>query len=260
MKTVAILGCGPAGLLAAHAVGLAGRPLSLHSKPQKSPLGGAQYLHSSVPGLTAETPDFRITNRLLGTAEGYKRKVYGTDPMTTPRSVSADFIKDGEQFGAWDLNKVYDTLWNGNVHAINEANIDPNWIEQNQSNFELIISSVPRYLLCKNPFHQFKSQSVWIVPGAAEFLPKNEIHYNGDPSPAWYRASNINGHGGIEWSTLGPKPPVEGLRQATKPLATNCDCFPDIWHVGRYGEWRKGVLAHDAFWNLIPALKERFYT
>lgn len=257
MKTVAILGCGPAGLLAAHAVGLAGRPLSLHSRPVKSPLGGAQYLHSSVPMLTNTAPDFTITNRLRGTAEGYKFKVYGDDPLKTPRHVSADAVVDGQEVPVWDLNVAYDTLWNANVQAINEADINPNWIDEHANEFELIISTVPRYLLCKG-MHQFPAQSVWIQPGAAPFIPEGEVHYNGERSPAWYRASNINGSGGIEWSTNGPKPPVENLMRINKPLATNCDCYPDIWKVGRFGEWRKGVLAHDAFWNLLLPLKERY--
>lgn len=258
MKTVAILGCGPAGLMAAHAVGLAGRPLSLHSRPQKSVLGGAQYLHSSVPMLTGARPDFYVTNRLMGSPAQYKYKVYGIDPMTIPTRVSADAVTDGETFGVWDLNKVYDTLWNANVHAINEADINPDWLDKHSNEFELIISTVPRYLLCRG-MHQFKAQDIWIQPGPAAFIPEGEVHYNGESSPAWYRASNINGSGGIEWSTNGPRPPVEGLVRVSKPLVTNCDCFPEVWKVGRYGEWRKGVLTHDAFWNLLPDLKKRFH-
>lgn len=251
MKTIAVLGSGPAGLMAAHAVGLCGAPLSLHSNPQKSRLGGAQYLHHRIPMLTSEYPERVITNRLTGTPDGYRDKVYGKDPTTVPAHVSAMNVTDGEEIGVWDLNAAYDRMWEWNKESINSATINPEWIDLHKDEFTMIISSIPAPALCRSPgIHRFTYQEVWIDPHPATFLPVDTIQYNGDKNPGWYRASNIGGTaGGTEWSANGKKPPVEGLVLVKKPLTTNCDCYPEIFRVGRYGAWRKGVLTHDAFYE-----------
>jgi hypothetical protein len=251
MKTVAVLGAGPAGLMAAHAVGLCGRPLSVHSSPQKSQLGGAQYLHYSVPYLTPVEPERVITNRLTGTPDQYKYKVYGIDPMKVPTHVSAMEITDGEQIGVWDLSKAYNTLWDWFEGSINSATVTPQWLDEHANEFELVISSVPAPALCRRPdIHRFTYQEVWVDPNPALFLPEDTIQYNGDNEPSWYRASNIGGTaGGTEWSANGRKPPLPGLVLIKKPITHNCDCFPDVFRVGRYGQWMKGVLTHDAFFE-----------
>lgn len=250
MKTVAILGSGPAGLMAAHAVGLCGVPMSVHSRPVKSELGGAQYLHHPIPYLTANDPDKIITNRLTGTPEGYRQKVYGSGP-NSPENVSAMGIEDGEKIPVWDLNAAYDKLWNWFEGSINEAIVSPEWLDEHANEFYLVISSVPAPALCRSPdVHRFTYQEVWIDSKPALFLPEDTVQYNGDREPSWYRASNLGGTaGGTEWSSLGPKPPIPNLRLVKKPLRTTCDCFPDILRVGRYGTWTKGVLTHDAYYE-----------
>lgn len=251
MKTVAVLGSGPAGLMAAHAVGLCGYPLSVHSRPEKSVLGGAQYLHHSVPYLTGSDPDRTLTNILLGTPEGYQSKVYGSDPSHVPQHVSAMNVSDGETFGVWDLVEAYDRLWGWFEMAVNHANITANWLEEHGNEFDLIISSVPAPAICKRQdVHRFHYQEVWIDPNVPSFIKEDTVVYNGDKAPSWYRASNIGGTaGGVEWSSQGVKPPIPGLVSIKKPLRHTCDCWPDILRVGRYGSWTKGVLTHDAFFE-----------
>lgn len=251
MKTVAILGSGPAGLMAAHATGLVGRPFSIHTRVEKSVLGGAQYLHTPIPYLTSREPDRILTNRLIGSGEDYRDKVYGRDPSLAPDTASAMSVVDGEKVPVWDLNAVYDNLWDSFSDSMNPATIDARWIEEHGNEFDLIISSIPAPALCRRPdLHRFIYQEVWIKPGPASFIPENEVHYNGDKSPAWYRASNIGGTaGGVEWSTEGPQPPEAGLVRVKKPLRHTCTCWPEILRVGRYGTWTKGVLTHDAYYE-----------
>jgi hypothetical protein len=201
--------------------------------------------------LTAEEPDRVITNRLTGTPDQYRYKVYGIDPMKVPTHVSAMDVEDDEKVPVWDLNAAYDTLWASFEQSINEAKIDANWLDEHGNEFELIISSIPAPALCRRgDIHRFTYQEVWIDPKPALFLPKDTICYNGDKEPSWYRASNIGGTaGGTEWSANGKKPPIPGLVLVKKPLTHNCDCWPDIFRVGRYGTWTKGVLTHDAFYE-----------
>lgn len=248
MKPVAILGSGPAGLLAAHAVALRGQPFAIFSEGKPSKIGGAQFLHSAIPNLTAEQPDFHVIFKLKGEASEYRRKVYGDAPGVP--FVSMEGLTDGQVQPAWDLRTAYEQLFDGPMGRSVEGNkvtVSAKWLWDHQFDFSSIISSIPLNVLCLNPQHVFSFQTILISTDDISFVGVNEIVYNGEPSPSWYRASNINGHCGTEWSTNTPKPPLPNLIQVKKPVWTNCDCYPQMIRVGRYGEWKKGVLVDDAF-------------
>lgn len=246
-KTVAVLGCGPAGLLAAHAVGLAGQPLSVHSKPVKSRLGGAQFLHESIPQLTSPDPDYMIKYELRGTPIGYREKVYGLEGGTNPEFVSMENVTDQQMQGVWDLVNVYEDLWEIFGQSINEADINGEWLTEHANEFTMVISTIPRPALCMNPAHKFEVQRIWIDPTPPLHVPQNTIVYNGEPSPSWYRASRIGAYGGTEYSEHTPTPPGVERVPVQKPIRTNCDCWPNVFHVGRYGAWTKGLLVHHAY-------------
>jgi hypothetical protein len=114
-----------------------------------------------------------------------------------------------------------------------------------------IINTLPRRLLCVVPsLHTFTGTQIW-AHGETHFqppvlkMPDMEIHYNGEPSPTWYRASRVFGDTTVEWPGNLRKPPVQGVKRVTKPLATNCTCWQGhVHHVGRFGQWQKGVLLH----------------
>lgn len=250
LKTVAILGCGPAGLLAAHAVGLTGQPMSIHSVPTKSVIGGAQFLHEPIPLLhDASQPSRVLTYRTQGTALGYREKVYGlSDPETMPDTVSMEGVHDGQEVPAWDLVETYDYLWDAFGQSLNEAHINEFWLEAHANEFRLIISTIPKRFLCMDRArHRFTQQTVYVDPTPPTHLEPDSIVYNGEKSPSWYRASRIGDHGGTEWSDRTPAPPGVERIAFQKPLRNTCDCWPNVVHVGRYGAWRKGVLLTDAF-------------
>lgn len=257
MKSVAVLGCGPAGLLAAHAIGLSGRPVAVFSRPHKSVLGGAQFLHEPIPGLNDESePDAVITYRVDGDAETYYRKVYGEEYVPF---VSFSGVADGEQQNAWNLSATYDRLWGIFDGRINEAGITPQWLEQlsADSNFDLILSTVPLVHICRaragltQENHQFKVQNITIATEEyAHGLEPNTIRYDGTNMRSWYRTSLLFGHYGTEWSADVTQPPVPTIRDH-KPIRTTCDCWPNVVRLGRRGTWTKGVLTHHAFTEAI---------
>ena len=73
---IAILGCGPSGLAAAHAaLNTVNCSLDIFSKKVKSPMWGAQYLHGPVPGIPSAEPTL-IRYIMRGAPEDYLRKVY----------------------------------------------------------------------------------------------------------------------------------------------------------------------------------------
>lgn len=261
MKPIAIFGVGPAGLMAAHAVGLAGRPVALFSMPgeggaiTKSKLGGAQFLHDPLPGINDEDePDANIIYECYGTVDGYRKKVYGDDP-TIP-FVSMEKVTHGKTQPAWNLQRTYDALWELlSAERANGVSINPMWIEEviDKEWFDAIISTVPAPSICRahagllGEHHLFVSQEISIANECIwEGIPDNRIVYNGDPEYSWYRCSRLFGQGSTEWSNIEPM--TSELVRVRKPIRTTCDCYEGIiTRVGRYGAWTKGLLTHHAF-------------
>jgi hypothetical protein len=73
---LAIVGCGPAGMLAAHACFLEGVEFEVFSNvDQPSLIGGAQYLHEFIPGI--EIRPGKVDYKFVGDRQGYHIKAHG---------------------------------------------------------------------------------------------------------------------------------------------------------------------------------------
>lgn len=270
MKPVAILGVGPAGLMAAQAVALSGRPVALFGQPnsdgtaiKRSVLGGAQFLHQPIPGINDEDePDAVIRFHLAGGVGVYRKKIYGDANVPF---VSMEFLHEGLEQPAWNLKATYDKLWEllgvdsiGNVQVINSE-----WLDDAMRGgwFDFVISTIPAPALCRipqaedaafRPPHLFVGQEIQIT-NESMMGHDNTIYYDGTIEHSWYRTSNLFGHGSTEYGAH-VRTPMETFR-VTKPIRTNCDCYGDsILRAGRYGTWTKGVLTHHAFTDAIKAL------
>ncbi len=251
-RRVAILGCGPSGMFAAHAFVSNGWDVTIYSKKRRSWMYGAQYLHSPIPGL----PEQRITvdYQLRGTADGYRDKVYGpnTNIKVSPESLVG-------QHPAWDIRAAYHEAYD-RYHGITvNAAITPEFFRSEFDNpdsagyWDLVVSTVPAKLLCTNPLHEFLSQKVWAAgdaPDRQQYSPvsvaPSTVVCNGDPEIAWYRCSNVFDHVTCEWPE-DRKPPISGVAAVEKPVSTNCDCRPGIVRLGRYGAWQKGILVDEVY-------------
>lgn len=259
MKPVAILGSGPAGLMAVHAVTMTDKPYALFSKPVKSRIGGAQFLHRYIPGLTPEAPEAMITYEMLGTEAEYRSKVYGRFPVPF---TSWQHIQDGMTQEAWSLPALYDAMWDLWSPTINDVEVTPQWLDDHVDQFECVISAIPRHAICRSAHglvpqpHSFTSQPIKIKPTNMLPLRNNTILYNGSQSYSWYRCSNLFGTGSTEWGA-DMMPPLQDLVTVRKPIHTTCNCYEDVVRVGRYGRWEKGVLSHDGFFSTLVNLRER---
>lgn len=256
MKRVVVLGCGPAGLLAAHAASLQGADVQIFSDKTPSIISGAQYLHEHIPGLTGK-PDGHILFTKIGSPEGYARKVYGRSDVDT----------SWEKFGnavskpAWSMQKAYDLLWLMYDRAIRHFHIHDAWdlMELEQIEADLFITSLPQSHLCSNNEHIFESVATNIVtvalPGIS--IPPNTVIYNGHDQMPWSRASNLFGHTSMEFPTRPTNPEADNwLLTGIKPTMHNCDCNPQWKRVGRFGQWKRGVLVHHAFKEVTSALQQ----
>lgn len=252
---IAVLGCGPSGLLAAHAANELGHNVVVYSMPQKSEISGAMFMHTMIPGLSGVSPEMQIEIVKSGIREGYAENVYG-DPE---HPVSWDKFEPG-LFPAWDLRKTYDKLWWKWQGRIIPANITLTVLASICEGHDKVISSIPAPTICIRPkVHVFDSQKIWIkrMEGVS---PRNVMHYNGwtadgkygQVGPKWYRYSQIQGHRSWEYSI-----PIENgdVVEGYKPIFTNCDCWPRVMKVGRFGAWRKQVLTHHVWNEVFDALQ-----
>ena len=255
---VAILGCGPSGLLAAHACDRYGIPFVIFSRYQKSDLGGAQFSHIPIPGLTEEIPPVELRYSVNGEASIYQEKVYESTPVPF---VSFENVKDGMVVRAWNLRAIYYQLWERYApNIITQPEIEGKWIEKIQDSiFDIVFSSIPLIAVCRASFdmdvsHQFRSHPIRIFNQALADIPDNTIIYDGTKDHSYYRMSKIFGVGSTEWGGSSPVPPGIPLRTVHKPIATNCNCHPKIQRIGRFGTWTKGVLTMHAFNKVIDTL------
>ena len=268
MTQVAILGSGPAGLLAALACEQNGVEPVIYAKGDKSPMFGAMYLHEPIPALTDDitAPDLNITVIKSGTRAGYAENVYA-DPNAP---CSWDVIPEGDT-PAWDLHAAYDKLWERYEPYIRKIEITPHNLGSLPVNFPLVLCSIPAPALCRSG-HLFHGQDIWVVHGPGKALIKGVndddlMYYNGttprDGGFPWYRFSQIKGYQAWEYSTDHGITEEEAnwgreLARGTKPLHTNCDCwigYDSFRRIGRFGKWEKGVLTHHAYADATEAIR-----
>lgn len=242
MKRVTILGCGPSGLLAAHAFALKGWEVNIISRKIPSKIGGAQYIHRAIPFITGTRPDGLVSYVKVGTRDGYAEKVYGD----TRAEVSWD-LYDGN-VPIWNMRRVYSKLWDLYEASIEPGEASPAMVAD-LSRKGLVVSSIPLVALCITPErHEFTRQPVFIVQmnTNAGGMPEHVILYDGIPEHQHYRYSRIFGVESWEFA-MPSASEIEGVVHIQKPISTTCDCHPLVVKVGRYGKWEKSQLAHNAF-------------
>lgn len=258
---VAVLGCGPAGLIAAHGVLMAdpSAQVTILSRKVKSPMYGAQYLHNLPPGIP-DTGHTIVNYTLLGDADGYRRKVYG--PMWDGKVSPEDLL--GEHH-AWDIRGAYDWLWGEYGDLIHHTEIEPWLVEQAIAKEHLVINSIPRPAICRMG-HTFGSTAIIAAGEAPEVgirlpyqCPDSTVICNGADNPSWYRMCRVFGRTTVEWPGEIGRVPITSAATVQKPTYTNCDCYPQVMHVGRYGRWEKGVLSHESYMAAYKAVQMKMH-
>jgi FAD binding domain len=269
---VVVLGAGPAGLAAAHAATLAGRDVTVMAPGDRSPLYGSQYLHAPIPGMTSQPP-VRVTYRLEGGSYAdYQVKAYGRADAS--RMVTGSEPEEEIEFAArrtvqrlaWDIRQTYDALWSRYQPVIQRWEYkeykDLSYVLHGAGELERVYSTIPLPLLCQYRYtHVFRYGTAWAAgeapdlgivflradPGAPLWYP-NTIAFHAGPDVPYYRTHNVYAHRSIEWPGWQDKP--DGYPTASyvkRPLWTNCDCWPSVVKLGRYGAWNKSQLVNHVF-------------
>lgn len=253
-----VLGCGPAGLMVAHAFSMHGNDVIVVSKKRKSEMYGAQYLHYPIPGMT-EKAGHMVSYELKGTPKEYREKVYG--PTSKVKVSPTDYV--GEHM-AYDIRSTYDNLWDTYGDYVQNVELSPDVLRAAIKDLkpDAVLSTIPMPWLCEDETHSFIKQQVWAIGDAPErgvfcpvTVPAFSVVCNGEPVPGWYRAANVFNRKTAEWPERS-KPPIRDVALIDKPIRTTCDCFPDVIRLGRFGKWAKGELTHHA-WQAAITLCER---
>lgn len=272
---VAILGCGPSGLIAAHACNRAGANASVFSTKRKSHLFGSQYLHEPIPGITNHYDQGEHVKYIVrGTPEEYRQKTHGKwwDGQVAPEEFEPDHT-------AWNIRSAYDTLWQHYGSEVIDYTIPKNVggrlafervkHDLQIDNYDLVINTMPRSIWSIDG-ETFTWSEGWAIGDAPEMgvfvdrmfsggVENNTIVCDGTSDVSWTRLSKVFGYTSVEWPHHATKPPIVGVSQVTKPLSWNASPLNptnDWLHVGRYGKWKKGYVVTDAFHQVTKKLLE----
>jgi hypothetical protein len=249
-KQVAILGCGPSGLLAAHAAKRAGAQVAIFSHKTQSQIHGAQFLHEYIPGLKPSRANVKFIK--VGTKEIYAEKVYGYGGAYC----SWNNYRVGDQI-AWSMEDAYQELWRKLEKDIVNIDITDDVLDQLENDgYNLLISTIPAKAMCERDYHYFSGQRMWVI-NTHRPLPgdNNVIIYSGRQTDPWYRFSRLFGHSYFEFGDKQiDHEQLTPMHRGVKPLRHNCNCRRKWMRMGRFGKWEKGVLVHQAFTETSRAL------
>lgn len=254
MSKVAVLGCGPAGLLVAHAVEQCGHDPVIFSIYEKSVIPGSQYLHEPIPGVTDMYPENTVQYVRMGTARGYAKKVYGDPDRNTGWE---NYLN---MYPSWNVIRAYDKLWDRFRTRIAHMAIVPGDVKDIMRHYDTVISTLPAPKVCqKMADHTFDGSRYWIKTMPTEQIDRGHdiVIYNGMPDDPWYRWSILGDVCSIEYSSPPPSAPSEeGWLSGFKAVSTDCDCHPGLVRAGRWAEWRHGVLLHHAYHKALATARE----
>jgi len=213
---------------------------------EPSPIGGAQYLHLPMVDEDAE-PDAILEFIKIGSPEGYAEKVYGSGDVPT------SWGEYGGQQKAWRLQQNYTALFSrfsrqieggfratpASVHDLLVG------VGMGERRTTLVLSSVPASHICKRPdLHSFGRANILIKKEKPDFISTdNVVIYSGRPEEKWYRACKLFGQCWTEYAHFDA--PDGGYITGFKPLGTDCNCFPTVHRIGRFGTWDRKVLLTD---------------
>jgi NADPH-dependent glutamate synthase beta chain and related oxidoreductases len=160
---IAVIGCGPAGLAAAHAAHGLGAGVTIYSPGQKSPQRGPLVLQRPIPAISTDHPDGYIKQLVIGgSILDYRYKLYGDINI----SIQGDQLREG--YHCWEFIKTYDKLWElymepgaGRAAHVNRM-ITPQELTELHYHVDLVINTAPLNKLCYRE-HGFQSKAVEIT-------------------------------------------------------------------------------------------------
>jgi hypothetical protein len=239
---IAVIGCGPAGLAAAHAAVGLGTDVTVYAPKKKTPQRGPILMQRALPGINTTQPDGYIRQIVIGgSVLDYRKKLYGDVNV----AINGDILAHG--YPAWQVPETYDALWNLYHDLIVDITVNNRDLDDFTDMFDLVINTAPAPFFCTQR-HDFIFKEIDIVqrtsyPGQ----PPNTIIFNAYADLSWVRSSRVFGAEITEYD-LG-----DGPRDAMiikKPLRHNCNCHPLVFRTGRFGNWHNETWIDSAYFDV----------
>jgi len=246
---VVVIGCGPAGLAAAHAAAGLEADVRIIAPKKQSPQRGPVMLHRPIPGINTTQPNGYVRQLVIGgSVLDYRLKLYGDVNI----AINGDVLEPG--FHTWSLQDAYNKMWKMYSDLIEDRELLPIDVEPLTAEADLVVNTAPLPSLCLSRWtHDFKA-----VPIALFFhtsyprQPANTVIYNARPDIPWVRSSEIFGHEVTEYKPdEAPRTPDVTIR---KPLSTTCNCHPRVLRTGRFGKWHNETWIDHAYYDTRTAL------
>ena len=257
---VAIIGAGPAGLLAAWGAATSGAEVRIFD-PNPAPLPdrilGLQYLHELCGLPVEEVRKLELWYQIIpNNPEGgafirpQLRRAYNFKlgrPLEEVNSTSHITAGPGH---VYSLKDAYTFLHHQFRYDILTRAVT--WDEINgelSKDFDIVINTAPLDKLL--PQLVWPTRDAWIqfsLPDDVEVL-ENTCVYNLDVQVPWYRATNLDGSVSTEMLYPEGQLDVPGrlLRKVVKPDHIIGPFRPNVYLAGRWGSWNPHALTSDAY-------------
>ncbi len=246
---VCIIGCGPAGLAAAHAAAGLGADIRILGPKVATPQRGPIMLHRPIPGINTGQPDGYVRQLVVGgSILDYRLKLYGDINI----SISGDILDPG--FHTWRVQETYEKMWSLYSSEIQDRFVSPDEAVLEGLDYDLVVSTAPAPNLCLVPGrHEFRSVPIALFAQTSyPRQPDNTVIYNAYPDVRWVRSSCIFGNEATEYKPEDvPRKPHLVIH---KPLSTTCDCHPRVFRTGRFGTWHNETWIDHAYYDVRSVL------
>lgn len=257
---VAVLGAGPAGLLAAWAVIDTGHePVVLEKNPHKpdGKTAGVYFLDDKC-NLPIRRREVEILTSggqdVVERQRSYERKVYGD----LHRETKPYHVGPTRQVG-YDGMQALGLCWDI-VHPFIRRQEVADWNEVMRccEEYEVVVNTIPLDVLL--PDREWRHQRALIYRATA---PDEESYvlYNSNPCVSWYRASAVFGVFTLEYphgvrledvkkeGSTGTY--VRVKKVVDSPLAMPVDLPDNLLLTGRFGAWAPRKNSHHAYYDVV---------
>jgi len=250
---VIIIGCGPAGLAAAHAAVTLGANITVYAPKQQTPQRGPITLHRAIPGINNGEPEGYVRQIVIGgSILDYRLKLYGDVNI----AINGDILEHG--FVTWRVPETYDALWKLYSGAVFDAEIAADELSEIPAACDLVVNTAPRHEFCLKPeTHEFFSKHIALTPHASyPGQPPNTVIYNAYPDIKWVRSSRIFEAEVTEWE-VGDAP--NDALVIAKPISTTCDCHPRVFRTGRHGTHHNETWIDHAYFDTYRVIRSMMH-
>lgn len=244
---VIVVGCGPAGLAAAHAAYGLSANVKIIAPKEMTPQRGPLLMQRPIPGINTGHPDATIYQIVIGgSILDYRYKLYGDINI----GINGDQLRPF--YHAWNHRNTYEMLWGLYHHLIEDRALSKTEMMGLPHQADLVISTANARAMCFGD-HNFTWKDVAVTPQCS--FPNqrdNTLIFNAFPDQPWVRSSRVFGVPVTEWPLTHA--PI-AARTIHKPISTDCNCYPKILRTGRFGAWKNEVWVDTAYWDTYNALQ-----